>query len=101
MKYYLDIARVDSYGKFKPYAGKTEFTSLQKAIAKVIQLIETKPVGIMFSNKIYQGNGSAKELRGTVFKYGKRYQFNDYSIDSVYSHKEVYKNGSVKKLWMH
>lgn len=100
MKYYLDIARVDSYGKLKPYAGKTEFTSLQKAIAKLIQLIDTKPTGLMFSNKIYQGPGVAKEIRGTVFKYGKKYQFNDYNA-TEYSHKEVYKNGSIKGLWQY
>lgn len=114
MYYYLDIRKKDGYGRTIPYKGQIKFTSLEKARAKLIRLIDTKPYNLEFSYRIFESpksiNGSptnkvglAKEnsivWRGSLTKIGSRYQWIDYHDNSDYAHKEVYKNGAIKSVW--
>lgn len=117
MYYYLDICKIDGYGRIIPYTGQYKFTSLEKARAKLIHLIDIKPNlnNLAFSNRIYENPKSIKGtsptnklgvtgdnrtvLRGTISKFGDRYQWIDYKDNSDYAHKEVYKNGAIKSVW--
>ena len=115
MYYYLDIIKTDGLGNIVPYTGQIKFTSLEKARAKLIHLIDTKPYSLEFSYRIYENPKSIKGtsptnklgvtgddrtvLRGTVSKIGSRYQWTDYKDNSDYAHKEVYKNGAIKSVW--
>lgn len=115
MYYYLDIRKIDGYGRTIPYMGQYKFTSLEKARAKLIRLIDTKPYNLEFSYRIYENPQSIKGasptnklgvtgdnrtvLRGMISKIGSRYQWTDYKDNSDYAHKEVYKNGAVKSVW--
>ena len=98
MTYYLDVARVDAYGRVKPYKGKMAFSSLTQARAALIKLREKKKPGVAVTTMIYEGPGAAKFERGSLRKYGTRWKWIDYTNDN-YQY-EVYKNGKIKKVWM-
>lgn len=114
MYYYLEIRKKDGYGRTIPYNGQIKFTSLEKARAKLIRLIDTKPYNLEFSHRILENPKSIKESptnkrgiagddrtvwRGSISKIGNRYQWIDYYDNSDYAHKEVYKNGAIKSVW--
>lgn len=98
MTYYLDIARIDAYGRMVPYKGKLSFSSLTQARAALIRIKDKKSKGLVIGYQIYEGAGAAKTIRGRMEKYGSRWKWNDYTNDT-YQY-EVYKNGKIKKVWM-
>lgn len=99
MAYYLDVAKVDAYGRILPYKGKMSFSSLTQARAALIRIIENKPKRILYEHTIYEGPRSAKNTAGTLYKVGGRWQWNDHK-EKKYPIKEIYKNGKIKKVWM-
>ena len=101
MSYFIDVAKKSKNGGLLiSWSGKDSFESITQARAALIRLMDKKPKGVVFDKLIYEGPGAAKFVRGRIDKYGNRYMWTDYKDNSDYAHKEIYKNGTIKKVWV-
>lgn len=92
--FYLDVARVRPDGEVVGYKGKTEFSDIRKARAKLMTLLPKRGKGYLVGNTIYYGPGVARGELGMITRKDKEWIWTQNNGLSY----TLWRDGSAKQI---